>query len=380
MTIFRTFVLVMQLLQDADPCLPPGEETAAEATVLIKVLQQADRIPPEFGEEARDKLGDMNVDVLPLILKGMHDQSEHTIELLLAAGDSIVNEAVKDSVTLPLSYLEKFAAHEQQQPEARRAALRWADLQDPGVRELFLSQHLNDDVFRQEAVEAAIAAAKRQLELGHAEVATKTLQAAFDSVHSPEHAIVLAAELKQLKVDVPLPAHLGVISQWRGIGPFPWTASEEFTRERPPEQQKSTEESCSIDDHTLSWTDLQSDQPGVVQLFGPLAPGEKDSVVYAQTTINSESAQTLEMRVAAVGRLEVRVNDKTLITGDSDWTRLHFDQVSIPVTLKAGKNHILIKLGAMRRDTAPDAPIPPAQFSVRFVDSKGRGVDIGKSR
>jgi hypothetical protein len=380
MTIFRTFVLVMQLLQDADPCLPPGEETAAEATVIIKVLQQADRIPPEFGEEARDKLGDMNVDVLPLILKGMHDQSEHTIELLLAAGDSIVNEAVKDSVTLPLSYLEKFAAHEQQQPEARRAALRWADLQDPGVRELFLSQHLNDDVFRQEAVEAAIAAAKRQLELGHAEVAKKTLHAAFDVVQSPEHAIVLAAELKQLKVDVPLTTHLGVISQWRAIGPFPWTASDEFAKERPPEQQKNTEESCSIDDQTLSWTDIRSDQPGVVQLLGSLAPGEKDSVAYAQTTINLESAQNLEMRVAAIGRLEVRVNDKTLITGDSDWTRLHYDQVSVPVTLNAGKNHILIKLGAMRRDTAPDAPIPPAQFSVRFVDSKGRGVDFGKSQ
>lgn len=379
MNIFRMLVLVMQLLQDADPCLPPGEETVAEATVLIKVLQQADRIPPEFGEEARDKLAEMSIDVLPLILKGMHDQSERTIELLLAAGDAIVNEAVNDSVTLPLSYLEKFAAHEQQHPEARRAALRWADLQDPGIRELFLSQHLNDEVFRQDAVEAAIASAKRQLELGQAEVAKKTLQAAFDAVQSPEHAIILAAELKPLKVDVPLISHLGIISQWRGMGPFPWNSSDEFTKERPPELQKNSEESCSINDHTLSWIDIPSDQPGVVQLFGSLAPHENDSVVYAQTTINSESAQTLEMRVAAVGRLEVRVNDRTLITGDSDWTRLHFDQVSVPVTLTAGKNHILVKLGAMRRDTAPDAPIPPAQFSVRFVDSKGCGVNFAKT-
>ena len=379
MNTLLALCLFVPLMQDVPTCLPPSEEAVARASVLIKVLQQSGRIPPEFSEEAREKLAAMGVDVLPMILRGMKDQSENAIGLLQSAGDEIACLAAKNSIALPMSYLEKFAAHEGQQPEARRAAIRWADLQDPGTRGVFLSRHINDDVFRQEAVDAAIATGRKQCQEGQIDVARKTFLSAFEAVRSPDQAICISEELKSLSVSVPLLAQLGIVSHWRAIGPFPWTASDGFAKQWPPERQKHSEESCSVNNQEFEWHDAVSESQGVIQTFGRLAPGDHDSIVYAHTTISSEAAQSVELRVAAVGRLEVRINGETVISGDSDWTRLQHDQVRINVRLREGKNRILVKLGAMCTNTAPDAPIPPAQFCFRFVDPSGMGVHFETS-
>ena len=376
MNTFLALCLFTQLIQDVSDSVPPSEETVARASVLIKVLQQSGRIPPEFSEEARDKLAAMGVDVLPMILLGMKDQPENIMGMLQSAGDEIASHATKDSVALPMSYLEKFAAHERQQPEARRAAIRWADQQDPGIRDRFLSKHINDDVFRLEAVDAAIATGRKQCQDGQIDAARKTLQSAFDAVRSPDQAICISEELKTLSVSVSLLAQLGIVSHWRAIGPFPWTASDGFAKQWPPERQNDSEESCSVNNQEFEWHDAVSESQGIIQTFGRLAPGDHDSIVYAHTTISSEAAQSVELRVGAVGRLEVRINGETVISGDSDWPRLQHDQVRTNVKLQAGKNRILVKLGAMRINTAPDAPIPPAQFSVRFVNDSGAGIQF----
>jgi hypothetical protein len=380
MNILMAVCLLTHFLQEDPLCVPPSRETVNQARVLIGVLQQSRRIPPEFREEARDKLAAMGVEVLPMILLGMKDQSETAIELLTSAGDEIADRAARDSIDLPLSYLQKFAAHEQQEPHARRAAIRWADLQSPGVREIFLNKHLNCDIFRPEAIDAAIASGQKHRRDGKIDDARRIFLAAFDAVQSTDQAISIAGELKDLGVSVPMQDQLGVVSGWHVIGPFPWNLTDPFSKVWPPESQQQVEEAYTVENLRLSWKEVVTQDEQIVQSFGELAPQDKDCIVFARTTIVCDTDQSVQLRAAAVGRLEVRINGQTIIPGEADWPQLKYDQLQKSVKLRAGKNQLLVKLGAMRTMTDPYAPLPPAQFCLRIVDDAGRGIRFAHLR
>ena len=124
--------------------------------VAVFVIAQADRIPPEFAEEAEQKLQAMSPTALPRLLRMMQELNPETQERLGTCGQEIIRRAQQQELDIPVSWLGKFAASTRQKAAVRRTALRWLEQAKPGTRDTFLLEHLNDDVFRRDAIELCL--------------------------------------------------------------------------------------------------------------------------------------------------------------------------------------------------------------------------------
>lgn len=84
-----------------------------------------------------------------------------------------------------------------------------------------------------------------------------------------------------------------------------------------------------------------------------------NAVIYAQSFVNSPSAQDVILRLGVSGSYKIWIND-FLVSAEPEERNTNFDVYSFTAKLKAGYNRILVQLGS--------AEIDNSNFMVRFTD------------
>jgi hypothetical protein len=99
----------------------------------------------------------------------------------------------------------------------------------------------------------------------------------------------------------------------------------------------------------------------------------KDAVAYAYTVLESDKDQAVELRFSCIVAIKVFLNGKQVFAREEYHHGENFDQYTVPVTLKTGKNDVLVKA------TQNDQKEPYAQvwqFKFRVSDATGGAVPV----
>jgi len=164
---------------------------------------------------------------------------------------------------------------------------------------------------------------------------------------------------------------LGYVRRWQVIGPFDNASQSGFDKVYPPEREAVLGKTYSgKDDQALRWHALALvGRDGQCAVGTSLGDGDED-VFYAVTAVQSPRDQAVLLQLDPTGASKVFVNGAAVLVDPikRSHTALLADPFSVPATLRAGWNTILIKLsddkeltGAFAlRVTAPTGAMLPA--------------------
>lgn len=354
-------LVIVALLLISQSTLSAADEDAEGQLiqVVVGVLAQADRIPPEFSEQAEEKLKAMPPTALPHLLRLMNQLPPTTVEKLNQCGGEIIRRAKAESLEIPQTYLQKFAESDRQDPSARRIALGWLDINAPGERETFLLQHLSDSTFRRDAIDVLIK--KAAMPRGdHKEEPIKLLKTAFAEVRDLDQAEQLVSALKEHGITVSPEKHLGVVHQWTC----------ESTIETPVTKPGSL--------RGLETIPVRLERkPSELFTHVVLKQQEQASRIVVRSVIHSDSERDVQLRITCnrTPRLHLNGEEFTLIPTASEICG-HKDQTSYtrPIHLLRGGNEIAFKFPDPERTTGESNDVTDFEFCVCLVDDNGRGL------
>jgi hypothetical protein len=188
---------------------------------------------------------------------------------------------------------------------------------------------------------------------------------------------------------VNLPAHFGLILDWKLIGPFDNTGTNGFETRYPPETAIDPAASYVGKSAEVSWTAyLAANAYGLVDLVKAIGPGY-GAAAYAVTEFSLDAKQTVEMRLTTSNAWKLWVNGRLISKCDEyhrhmvpaqDATRTfmkpQFDQYRLKTTFQKGNNTILVKI-CQNEQTLDWAQL--WQFQLRVCDSVGKAI-LSKTR
>lgn len=163
---------------------------------------------------------------------------------------------------------------------------------------------------------------------------------------------------------------LGYVRRWQVIGPFDNASQSGFDKVYPPEREAALEKTyAGKDDQALRWHALALvGRDGRCAVGTSLGDGDED-VFFAVTAVQSPRDQAVLLQFDPTGASKVFVNGAAVLVDPikRSHTALLADPFSIPVTLRAGWNTVLIKLSddkeltgafALRVTTAAGEALP----------------------
>ena len=333
--------------------------------VIVSVLAQAERIPPEFAEKAEEKVRAMPPTALPHLLKLMNKLEPETKQRLSDCGQSIVRQAKEQSVEIPESYLQKFAENSRQDTAARRAALRWLDLLNPGTERRFLIQHISDDTFRDDAIDACLETTPQQNNEDPS-VTVQMLRTAFKEVRDLDRGRRLTEALKAHGIVVSPENQLGVVTQWNCETILKSAVS--------IESQSASTTSPGSSSHILLRRDSSDLLTHVIFRRPPL-----NCPVVLRSVMQSDVERNVQVRITCNSCPRVHVNGEeiALLQHDSDAGRIReLDEYTKSLHLLRGKNEIALKFENADLPAEPrkDETSSDICFCVRIVDDNGKGL------
>jgi hypothetical protein len=300
------------------------------------------------ASEAWQALSQLGPDALPAILAGFEDDNPVVTNWLRAAADTIGERAVREKKQLPAAALETFLLDARNSAAGRHCAYRWLVRADAATPTRLLPGLLYDrsPELRRDAVAARIDRANAALQRKDKPAAVAALREALSGACDRDQVDGIAKKLKEQGIEVDLAAHFGFVRSWYIIGPFDNAAGTQLTVVYPPE--KSFDLTAGFkgkDDVDCRWRPFVTDDPyGKVDLNK--AVGKKKGVLaYARVVVESPVRRRAEVRVGTATALKVFCNGKELLSCDEYYHGIpEMDQFVVPVTLKAGRNEILIKV------------------------------------
>lgn len=359
----KILLLLLCCLQDVAAPLQDEEEQAGAVQAICGVLAQGDRLPPEFSEEAVEKLEGMPPTVLPHMLRMMQYMPAASHLQMEQSGLAILHRANEKAVACPESYLQKFVESSRQEPYARRIALKWLDVLKPGSRRQFLLDHVSDEAWRYGAIEESLLIATQPTSVvTEAEVQTKILRNAFDAVTDIEQATRLINELQTRGNGVQGTKRLGVVDGWM--------CQTELQSSLPVFARTKQDESKNVPQLTIT-----SPEPGLVShVTSRIAQSEFRFVM--RTDLQSNSDRRVIVRISSdqiphlhLNGEEIRLNDAP---EDSAQQKLH--RYSRMVTFLRGLNQMALKFEPPGPEDNPAECGTDVSFCLQLVDENGAGI------
>ena len=333
--------------------------------MIVGAIAQAGRIPPDFVERAEEKVRAMPPTALPHLLRLMNTLAPETKERLNQCGQSIVRSAKEQSLEIPESYLRKFAESPRQDSAARRTAIRWLDLLHPGVEQQFLMQHISDDAFRRDTIDACLHRAM-QPENDDRAAAVQLLKMAFEEVRDLDQATKLTEALKAQKIVVSPEKQLGIVAQWNCETMLNSAVSVE-SQEKPEVPPGSSfhvrlrRESTDLLTH-VSFRRLPPNCPVVLR-----------------SVIQSDAERDVQVRITCnrCPRLHVNQEELVIMQSDSNAGRgKELNEYSKSLHLLRGNNDVALKFDASEQpgDSTEDEAPSEIRYCVCIVDDNGKGL------
>lgn len=305
-------------------------------------------------------------------LKALDDAAPLAANWLRSAVGSMVEKQKARGEKLPADQLEAFAKDTQRSPAGRRIAYELLTDLDPTTPKRLLPAMLDDPSpdLRRDAIAAAMLRGER-LE-GNASIAEYTRLFAFVRDQDQANAILKKLETEKTKPNVN--AHFGVIENWMLAGPFDSPKASAFDKVYEPEKKVDlAAKYVGKKAAEVKWVPHSATEPyGMVNLNKAIAK-HKDAVAYAYSVIEAEKETPAEIRLGCINAVKVFLNGKEVFARDEYHHGERFDQYMAKVTLKAGKNEILVKV------CQDDQTVQWAQnwqFQLRVCDATGGALPV----
>jgi hypothetical protein len=311
---------------------------------------------------------------VPAILAALDDADPTAANWLRTAVDAVAERELAAGRSLPAEQLELFVRDTRHSGPGRRLAYELLVRVDPKTPEKLLPGMLNDPSreLRRDAVAVVLKEAQEQLDKQDRPAATTAYQKAFAAAADEDQVELAAKQLKTLGVEVDLAAHYGCVRQWMLVAPFDNTGEAGFKAAYPPEKQVDLAAVYKgKKDAEARWTPASTtDAHGVVDLNKVLGK-QKGTIAYAFAVIDSPAERQVEIRAGSVNALKIFLGGKEVFNCEEYHHGMSMDQHRVKVTLKAGRNDLLLKVcqNEQTEDYAQEWT-----FQARICDGAGGAV------
>jgi hypothetical protein len=366
----RTAVIMLALLSGG--ALPAW---GIEVEPLLKTLKAVGPMGKGHREAAAawQQLSQAEAAQLTAVLAGLNDANPLAANWIRSAAETIAQRQSQNGRTLPLQELERFVLQTSNAPQARRLAYEWLARADKAAPDRLIPGLLHDPSveFRRDAVQRLIERADPLYEAKKVDEATPIYRQAFEAARDLDQIDKLSKRLRELKQPVDLQTHFGFLTQWKLIGPFDNTDKKGYAVAYPPE--RSVDYSATYEGKVgpVKWIDHETSHDYGMVDFNKAIGKHMGVVGYAATEFDSPSEQRVELRLGCINANKLWLNGKLVDEHEVYHANTKVDQYTQRVTLKPGKNLILLKIC---QNEQKDEWAQNWQFQLRVCDATGTAV------
>ncbi|MCP4784908.1 MAG: hypothetical protein GY903_33255 [Fuerstiella sp.] len=362
MNRFTIFVVTLCL------AVPAFADDSADA---IRALQSVGEYSAGAAE-ARTALQTLKqggaTNLLP-ILKAFNGSSVLAANWLRSTFESIADAEQKAGRGLPKGDLLAFVKDTSESPSARRLAFEWLLKRSPQLESELIPDMLLDPSpdFRRDAVRRLI----DQAATAKADAAVELYTRAMTGAVHEDQVKTIAKALKDAGKDVNISRHFGFLTKWKIIGPFDNKDQKGFPIVYPPETKLDLTAEYDGQLGKVKWESITTDDDYGVLDIGKQIENYKGSLMYTTATWQSEKDQAVEIRLGTPNAWKLWVNGALMFEREEYHRGTRLDQYTVPVSLKAGQNTILVKIcqNEQEQDWAQDY-----QLQLRICDRTGAAV------
>ncbi len=355
---------------------------AADPATLLKQIRAvgAEGKGNDEAAKAWKELSASGPEALPAILAGMDGGSVVATNWLRSIADAVAEKAAAAGKPLPAAELEAFVKDTKHSPAARRIAYELLVKADNTTPERLLPGLLLDPSheLRRDAVDFALAAAKKALEKGEKEAAAAGFRKALTGAVDQDHVDAITKLLEPLGSKVDLPAHFGFIRDWHLATPFDNTDMAGFAVAYPPEKGVDLKAvyKGKKDDEARWKPHTTTDAYGSVNLNEALGK-LKSTIAYAYAVVDSPEERPVQVRAGSINAVKIFLNGKEIYAREEYHHGTRLDQYVANGILKKGKNEILLKVC---QNDQTDSWAQDWKFQVRLTDAVGQAVPFTQAK
>jgi hypothetical protein len=335
----------------------------------------------DHAARAWRELAHADLGELPALLAGMDGAGPVARNWLRAAVDAVVDRAADARRPLPAHELEGFVRDTRHDPQARRLAYELLCREDASAPQRLLPGMLDDPSgeLRRDAVARLLEQAGKAFDAGRKADALPQYRRALAAAREKPQIEQAARRLGELGHSVDLAAQLGMVLDWKVIGPFPNPDQKGLDTDYPPQQKLDFSATYKGKSGPVHWVEFVSADPyGLVDLnkalaaFAPKkgAPFE-EAVAYAATEFTSGAARGVEVRLGCYTAFKLWVNGALVLDRGDAFTGMALDRYVGRARLRAGKNVLLLKVAV---DQIPSIVPKYWRFQLRVCDPSGAAV------
>jgi hypothetical protein len=355
-----------------------GQSARAEPSGLRQSLEVLRQVGPH-GQGSREAAAAWKTaaaadpEQLPDLLAAMDGAGPLARNWLRSAVGQVLDTARSKHQSLPVKALEAFLLDRRHDPQARRLAYELLVEADAGAPERFLPGMLDDPSpdLRRDAVARALDRGDQLRKAGKKDEALACFRQAFAAARDRAQLDEAAKRLRDLGEPVDLATHLGMVTDWHVIGPFPDRDQKGLDEVYPPEQQIDLSAAYDGKGGKVRWKEYTTKDPyGMVDLNAAVGD-EPASVGYAVAEFTAARARDVEVRVGCYNAFKLWVNGEPVLDRRDAFAGLSLDHYTGKVRLRAGKNVLLMKV------CREDPPPPVAKwwrFQLRICDDNGAAI------
>jgi len=326
------------------------------------------------------RLSRSGLELLPRLLESIDTDNIVAANWFRTVYETITRrELARDPVPeFPVSLLRTYITDPKRRGRARRLVLDLLERLEPGTTKSLVPGLLDDPEFRDDAVTAALSRGDRAKQAGRTAEAIAEYRKAFRSARNPGQVGTAADKLKGAGQEVSVVAQMGFITHWHLLGPFDAPGTSGFELVLPPEMQVKAGVDLKATyvgkgGGRIKWVrHHSSDRFGQSNLNQSIAT-VKEAVGYAYTEVISPRTQAAQIRCGADDNLTIWLNGKQVLRHLQWLNGTRLDRFRTTVTLKKGRNHLLVKICQGPQHKNPAVP-NNWSLQLRICDQQGGAV------
>jgi len=320
------------------------------------------------------ELAAARAEALPEILAALDGANPLALNYLRGAIESLAQRELSAGRKLPAADLEKFILDTKHDPRGRRLAFELLAEVDKSAPDRLIPGLLHDPSveFRRDAVARLIEQSARLIADAKPADSKAILAQALSGARDDDQVQAIKKQLEGLGEKVDLPTHFGFLTRWQLVAPFDNSNLKGLAAVYPPEKLLDLQASyIGKEGEKIRWIEHATDSEyGIVDLAKALGPF-KGSVAYAVAEFTAAGELPVELRLGTPNSWKIWLNDRLIFAREEYHRGMNLDQYRMRVTLKPGKNVILMKI--CQNEQAEDWA-QRWQFQLRVCDSTGTAI------
>lgn len=329
---------------------------------------------------ARERLAKRGLAILPQVLVAMDTPNPVAANWARSLYEEILaSELNQPQPKLPRELLRQIVRDPRKQGKLRRLILELLDKIEPDFGKQLLPTLLDDPEFRSDAVNLAMQFGDLELKAKHRDVARDAYRKAFQNARTPAQVTSAAGKLRSVGEQADVISHLGLIVDWKLLGPFDAPGTTGYRTVFPPEKNLNLDgEFVGSSGKKVRWMPYHNDSPlGDLDLAKAIfSTDEAVAFAYAELLLEpSRPVPDAQVRCGADDNCTVWVNGERVFGRDQWLNSSRPDRFITPVKLRSGKNTLLVKICQGPHHVDPTIG-NNWTLVIRICDPSGAGIGL----